>query len=105
MQIAKFYASSARMKASTWPRLLPETSFLRTWPHDVDGGGIELRLQMGRIVFLNSPYACPTISGDLIDVGAFEQAQANVCVAQAISCSRPAVAVDAELFFIKNCIE
>ena len=60
---------------------------------------------MGCVVFLNHLHACTTVLSDLIDVGPFEQAQANVCVAQAIGSSRPTVAVGAELFFLKNCIE
>jgi hypothetical protein len=60
---------------------------------------------MGCVVFFNHLYACPTVLGDLIDVSAFEQAQANVRVAQAIGRSRPTVAISAKLFFIKNCIE
>jgi hypothetical protein len=43
--------------------------------------------------------------GDLIDVGAIEQAQANVCVAQAVGRSRPTVTIGPELFFIKNCVK
>ena len=79
--------------------------FLRTWPHDVDSGGIELCLQMRRIILLNHLHACPAVLGDLINVGTFKQAQANVGVAQAIRRSRPTVAVSAKLFFLKNCVE
>ncbi len=53
---------------------------------------------MGCIIFLNHLHACPTVLGDLIDVRPFEQAQA-------IGSSRPTVAVGAELFFLKNCVE
>ena len=60
---------------------------------------------MRRIVFLNHLHACPAVLGDLIDVGTFEQAQANVGVAQAIGRSRPAVTVGAKLLFLKNCVE
>ena len=60
---------------------------------------------MGRVVFLNHLHACPAVLGNLIDVGTFEQAQANVGVAQAIGRSRPTVAVGAKLFFVKNCVE
>jgi hypothetical protein len=55
--------------------------------------------------FLDHFHTCPAVLGDLIDVGTFEQAKANVRVAQAIGRSRPAVAVSAKLFFIKNCVE
>ena len=79
--------------------------FLRPWPHDVDSGSIELRLQMRRIVFLNHLHACPAVLGNLIDVGTFKQAQANVGVAQAIRRSRPSVTVGAKLFFLKDCVE
>ncbi len=60
---------------------------------------------MGCIVFLNHLHARPAVLGNLIDVGTFQQAQADICVAQAIGRSRPTVAVGAELFFLKNCIE
>ncbi len=60
---------------------------------------------MGCVIFLNHLHARPTVFGDLIDVGSFEQAQANVSVAQTVSSSRPTVAVGAELFFLKNCVE
>ena len=43
--------------------------------------------------------------GDLIDVGAIEQAQANVCVAQAVGSSRLTDPVGAELLLIENCVE
>jgi len=79
--------------------------FLRTWPHDVDCGGIELRLQMGRIILLNHLHTCSTVLGDLIDVGTFKQAQANVGMAQAIGGSRPPVTVSAKLLFVENCVE
>jgi hypothetical protein len=60
---------------------------------------------MRRIIFLNHLDACPAVLGNLIDVGTFKQAQANVGVAQAIRRSRPTVAVGAKLFFLKNCVE
>ncbi len=39
--------------------------FLRPWPHNVDSGSIELRLQRRRIVFLNHLHACPAVLGNL----------------------------------------
>jgi hypothetical protein len=60
---------------------------------------------MSCIIFLNHLHARPTVLGDLIDIGPFEQAQANVSVAQTVSSSRPTVAVGAKLFFLKKCVE
>ena len=60
---------------------------------------------MGCVIFLNHLHARPTVLGDLIDVGPFEQAQADVCMAEAIGSSWPTVAVGAELFLLKNRIE
>ena len=60
---------------------------------------------MGCVVFLNHLHARPTVLGDLIDVGTFEQAQTNIGVAQAIGRSRPTIAVSAKLFFVQNCVE
>ena len=63
--------------------------FLWTWPHDVDRGSIKLRLQMGRVILLNHLHACPAVLGNLVDVRTFEQAKANIGMAQAIGRSRP----------------
>ena|GEM_PF-6414862 len=60
---------------------------------------------MGSVIFFNHLYACSTVLSNLVDVGSFEQAQADVRVAQTIGSSRPAVAVSAELFFFKNRVE
>ena len=38
-------------------------------------------------------------------VSTFEQAQANIGMAQAIGRSVPTIAVSAKLFFFKNCVE
>ena len=98
-QAGLVYASSAKRTASTRPGpFLGIRLFLRPWPHDVDSGSIELRLQMCRIVFLNHLYACPAVLRNLINVGTFEQAQANVGVAQAVRRSRPSVTVCAYTF-------
>jgi hypothetical protein len=45
---------------------------------------------MCRVVLFNHLHTCPTILGDLIDVGAFEEAQADARMAQTIGRSRPA---------------
>jgi hypothetical protein len=57
------------------------------------------------IVFLDHLHACPAVLRNLVDVGTFEQAQANVGMTQAVSRSRPAVAVSPKLFFVKDCVE
>jgi hypothetical protein len=106
MQTAMIYASSARMKTSTWPGLLPGgLSFFGRGLMTLIAAASSCVFKWAAEYFSIVPYACPTVLRDLIDVCAFEQAQANVCVAQAIGCSRPTVAVCPELFFIKNCVE
>ena len=62
---------------------------LGPWPHDVDSGRIELRLQMRRIVFLNHLDAGPAVLGNLIDAGTFRQVRADVGVPKAIRRSQP----------------
>ena len=54
-------------------------------PHDVDGGGVELGLDMGCVVFLDHLDAGAAVFCDLIDVRAFHEAHANICMAQAVS--------------------
>jgi hypothetical protein len=61
-------------------------------PHDVDRGGIKVRLDVRRIVFLNHLDAGAAVFGDLVDVRAFHEAQANVCMPQAVSRAWPAIA-------------
>jgi hypothetical protein len=54
------------------------------------------------IVFLNHLDACPAVLGNLIDVGTFKQAQANVRVAQAIRGSGPSVTVGEPILLAKT---
>ena len=74
-------------------------------PHDVDRGGVKIRLDMRRIVFLDYLDAGAAVFGDLVDVRAFHQAQTNICVPQAVRGARPAVAIDAEIFLVQNGLE
>jgi hypothetical protein len=50
---------------------------------------------MSSIVFLDHLDAGTAVFGDLIDIGTFEQAQADVSMAQAVSRARASVAVGA----------
>ena len=49
---------------------------LRLGPHDVDRGGVEVRLDVRRVIFLNHLDAGAAVFGDLVDVRALHQAQA-----------------------------
>src|SRR5712691_5159750 len=75
------------------------------WPHDVDGGGIELGLDMGGIVLLDHLDTGTAVFGDLIDVGTFHQAQTNICVSEAIGRSRSAFTIQSEVLLIKDGLE
>jgi hypothetical protein len=58
-----------------------------------------------RIVFLNHLDAGAAVFGDLVDVRTFQQAPTNVCVPQAVSPARSAIAVNAEIFLVQNRLE
>jgi len=62
-------------------------------------------LMWGRIVFLNHLDAGAAVLGDLVDVRALHQAQADVSMPQAIGSSRPSVSVQLEILFVENRIE
>src|SRR5580658_2640107 len=68
----------------------------RLWPHDVDRGGVKVGLDVRRVIFLDHLDAGPAVFGDLVDVGAFHQAETYICVPQAVSRSRQAFAVEPE---------
>ncbi len=53
------------------------------WPHDVDGGGIEVGLDVRRVIFFDHLDAGAAVFGDLVDVGTFHQAQTYICVPEA----------------------
>src|ERR1039458_2556688 len=78
---------------------------LRLGPHDVDRGGIKVRLDVRRIVFLDHLDAGAAVFGDLVDVRAFHEAETYICVPQAGSPARSFVAVKAEIFLFQNRLE
>ena len=49
--------------------------FLGLWPHGIDRGGVKVGLDMRCVVFLDHLDAGAAVFGDLIDVGAFHQAE------------------------------
>jgi hypothetical protein len=61
---------------------------------DVDRDGIELRLDMCRVILFDHLDTGAVVFRDLVDVGPFHQAQTDVCMPQAVGGSRPAFAVD-----------
>src|SRR5271157_442851 len=75
------------------------------WPHDVDRGGVKLRLNMRRVILLDHLDAGAAVFGDLVDVGAFHQAQADIRVPQAGGCSRPAFTIEPEVFLFQDRVE
>src|SRR5208282_3593105 len=81
--------------------------FLFRWPrpHDVDGGGVELRLDVGGVVFFDHFDAGAAVFGDLVDVGALHQAETYICVPEAIGCSRQALTVEPEVLLLEDCLE
>jgi hypothetical protein len=87
-------------------RLLSEASFSSSvCPHDVDRGRIDPSVQMRSIVFLYHLDTGPAVLGDLVNVGAFEQAQADIGVSQARGCPRTAIAVNEKVVLFQDCIE
>src|SRR5258708_37026273 len=74
-------------------------------PHDVDGGGVELGLDMGGVVFLDHLDAGAAVFGDLVDVGTFHQAQTYICVPEAVGRSGPAFTVQSEVFLVEDGLE
>ena len=60
---------------------------------------------MRRVVLLDHLDAGAAVLGDLVDVGTFHQAQADVCMPQAVRRARSAFAVDAKLFLVEDGFE
>ena len=73
--------------------------------HDVDRGGVKIRLDVRRVILLNHLDTGAAVFGDLVDVGTFHQAQTDVRMPQAVGRSRPAVAVEPEIFLVQNRLE
>jgi hypothetical protein len=75
------------------------------WPHDVDGGGIELGLDMGGVVLLDHFHTGAAVFGDLVDVSTLHQAQTNIRVPQAVGRPRSAFTIESEVFLIEDRLE
>jgi hypothetical protein len=73
----------------------------RLRPHDVDRSGVKVRLDVGSVICLDHLDAGSAVFGDLVDVGTFHQAEANIWVPQAVSPSRSAFAVE-PIFFVQD---
>jgi hypothetical protein len=82
-------------------RLLPAGPLLA----DVDGGGIECVLEMRRVEFLDHLDAGAAVLRNLIDVGAFHEAHADVGVAKAVGGAPVPVAVELEFGPSQNAVE
>ena len=72
---------------------------------DIDRRGVEARFDVGGVVFLDHLDAGAAVLGDLVDVRAFHQAQADVGVAQAVGRARLSFAVDFQVFFVEDRVE
>ena len=88
-----------------YDRMTLKRRSVRRWPAHIHRCRVDHVLQVRRIELLNHFDGSPAVLGNLVDVGTFKQAQTNIGVAQTIRSSRPTVAVSAELFFVKNCVE
>ncbi len=64
---------------------------------DIDRRCVDIVLQMPPIIFLDHLDAGAAVLGDLIDVGAFEQPQADVCVSQAVAGANMVIAIEFEI--------
>jgi hypothetical protein len=84
---------------------LRDRLFLWPYTHDIDRGRIELGLQVCSIIFLDHFDAGPAVLGDLVDVRAFQEAQADVGVPEAVSCTGMSLPVLLETFLVKDRIE
>ena len=82
-----------------WIALLPFLSFLG--PHNVNCSGVERGLDVRR-VFLNHLDASAAVLSNLVDVGTFHEAQAYVCMPQAVRRTRSAFAIKAKIFLIED---
>ncbi len=72
---------------------------------DIDGGSIKRVLQVRRIKLLDHLDAGAAIFGDLLDIGAFHEAQTNVGVTQAVRGAPVSVPVEFELGPVKDTVE
>ena len=84
---------------------LARFGWLRFGLHHIDRGGIKVGLDVRRVIFLDHLDAGAAVLGDLVDVGALHQAQADVGMAQAVGRPGPAVAVNPEIFFLQDRLE
>ena len=75
------------------------------WPHDVDGGGIELGLDMGGVVLLDHLDTGAAVFGDLVDVGTFHQAETYIRVPEAVGRSGSAFTVQSEVLLVEDRLE
>lgn len=75
------------------------------WLHDIDRGGIQVCLDVRRVVFLDHLDAGAAVLGDLVNIRSFHQAQTDVCMPQAVSGSRSALSIESEILFVQNRLE
>jgi len=63
---------------------------------DVDGGGVERVLDMRGVEFLDHLDAGAAVLGDLVYVGAFHEAHADIGVAKAVGSAPITIAIELE---------
>ena len=76
--------------------------FLLLRPHDIDCSGIQRCFDVRRIVLFDHLDTGAAVLSDLVDVGTLHQAQADVCMPQAVRRARLALAVEAKLFLMED---
>ncbi len=73
--------------------------------HNIDRRGVERILDVGSVEFFDHLDAGAAILGDLVDVGAFHEAHADVGMSQAIRRAPVAIAVEFELRAPEDAVE
>jgi hypothetical protein len=72
---------------------------------NMDGGCVEHRLDVGCVKFLDHLDAGAAVPGDLVDVRALHEAEADIGVPEAIARAHIAIAVELELKFVENGVQ
>jgi hypothetical protein len=88
--MAMSYVSFAKLMTSTRPGIFLEAVvFFGRGLMILVAAASNLCLQIGRVIFLNHFHAFPTIIGDPIEAGAFEERRQRMC-GKGIACEWPA---------------
>jgi len=83
----------------------PEDGTVRKRLAAVDRCGVDARLDVRGVIFLDHLDAGAAVFGDLVDVRAFHEAQADIGVRQAVRSAPVPIAVKFEILLIENPVE